>query len=73
MDFSFSEEQQELQNLAKQIFEGELSIERLKEVEGRRRKLDGTRGAYQFALAHPHPEITEKQVHGPELIADSQC
>jgi len=33
MDFSFSEEQQELQNLAKQIFEGELSIERLKEVD----------------------------------------
>ena len=34
MDFSFSEEQQDLQGLAKQIFEGELSNERLKEVEG---------------------------------------
>ena len=33
MDFSFSEEQQDLQNLAKQILEGELSIERLKEVD----------------------------------------
>ncbi|MBM3659830.1 MAG: acyl-CoA dehydrogenase [Actinobacteria bacterium] len=33
MDFSFSEEQQDLQNLAKQILEGELSIERLKEID----------------------------------------
>ncbi len=33
MDFSFSEEQQELADLAKQILEGELSIERLKEVD----------------------------------------
>jgi len=33
MDFSFSEEQRELQNLAKQILEGELSIERLKEID----------------------------------------
>jgi acyl-CoA dehydrogenase len=34
MDFSFSEEQQDLQGLARQILEGELSHERLKEVEG---------------------------------------
>jgi 3-oxocholest-4-en-26-oyl-CoA dehydrogenase beta subunit len=34
MDFSFSEEQQDLQGLAQQILEGELSHERLKEVEG---------------------------------------
>ena len=33
MDFDFSEEQQEFQNLAKQIFEGELSNERQKEVD----------------------------------------
>jgi len=33
MDFSFSEEQQDLQSLAKQILEGELSNERLKEVD----------------------------------------
>ena len=33
MDFGFSEEQQDLQGLAKQILEGELSNERLKEVE----------------------------------------
>jgi alkylation response protein AidB-like acyl-CoA dehydrogenase len=34
MDFSFSEEQDDLQGLAKQILEGELTNERLKEVEG---------------------------------------
>lgn len=34
MDFGFSEEQQDLQGLAQQILEGELSHERLKEVEG---------------------------------------
>jgi alkylation response protein AidB-like acyl-CoA dehydrogenase len=34
MDFSFSEEQQDLQGLARQILEGELTNERLKEVEG---------------------------------------
>ena len=34
MDFSFSEEQQDLQGLATQILEGELTHERLKEVEG---------------------------------------
>jgi alkylation response protein AidB-like acyl-CoA dehydrogenase len=34
VDFSFSEEQQDLQGLAQQILEGELSHERLKEVEG---------------------------------------
>ena len=34
MDFSFSEEQQDLQGLARQILEGELSHERLKEIEG---------------------------------------
>jgi acyl-CoA dehydrogenase len=34
MDFSFSEEQQDLQGLATQILAGELSHERLKEVEG---------------------------------------
>jgi acyl-CoA dehydrogenase len=34
VDFSFSEEQQDLQGLATQILEGELSHERLKEVEG---------------------------------------
>jgi alkylation response protein AidB-like acyl-CoA dehydrogenase len=34
MDFSFSEEQQDLQGLATQILEGELTNERLKEVEG---------------------------------------
>jgi alkylation response protein AidB-like acyl-CoA dehydrogenase len=34
MDFSFSEEQEDLQGLAKQILEGELTNERLKEVEG---------------------------------------
>jgi len=34
VDFSFSEEQQDLQGLARQILEGELSHERLKEVEG---------------------------------------
>jgi len=33
MDFSFSEEQQDLQNLAKQILEGELTNERLKEID----------------------------------------
>lgn len=33
MDFDFSEEQQEFQNLAKQIFEGELSTERQKEID----------------------------------------
>lgn len=33
MDFSVSEEQQDLQNLARQILEGELSIERLKEID----------------------------------------
>jgi alkylation response protein AidB-like acyl-CoA dehydrogenase len=33
MDFSFSEDQQDLQNLARQILEGELSIERLKEID----------------------------------------
>jgi 3-oxocholest-4-en-26-oyl-CoA dehydrogenase beta subunit len=33
MDFDFSEEQQDLQNLAKQILEGELSNERLKEID----------------------------------------
>ena len=34
MDFGFSEEQQDLQGLAQQILDGELSHERLKEVEG---------------------------------------
>jgi acyl-CoA dehydrogenase len=34
MDFGFNEEQQDLQGLATQILEGELSHERLKEVEG---------------------------------------
>ena len=34
MDFSFNEEQTDLQGLVKQIFEGELSHERLMEVEG---------------------------------------
>ncbi len=34
VDFGFSEEQQDLQGLAQQILEGELSHERLKEVEG---------------------------------------
>jgi len=34
MDFSFSEEQEDLKGLAKQILEGELTNERLKEVEG---------------------------------------
>jgi alkylation response protein AidB-like acyl-CoA dehydrogenase len=34
MDFSFSEEQDDLKGLATQILEGELSNERLKEVEG---------------------------------------
>ncbi len=34
MDFSFSEEQEDLQGLARQILEGELTNERLKEVEG---------------------------------------
>jgi alkylation response protein AidB-like acyl-CoA dehydrogenase len=34
MDFSFSEEQQDVQGLAKQVLEGELSHERLKEIEG---------------------------------------
>ncbi|HEY8218094.1 MAG TPA: acyl-CoA dehydrogenase family protein [Acidimicrobiia bacterium] len=34
MDFSFSEEQQDLQGLATQILLGELSHERLKEIEG---------------------------------------
>ena len=34
MDFSFSEEQEDLKGLATQILEGELSNERLKEVEG---------------------------------------
>ena len=34
MDFSFSEEQQDLQGLAEQILQGELTHERLKEVEG---------------------------------------
>ncbi|MEX2255835.1 MAG: acyl-CoA dehydrogenase family protein [Acidimicrobiia bacterium] len=34
MDFAFSEEQQDLQGLATQILEGELTHERLKEVEG---------------------------------------
>ena len=34
MDFGFDEEQQDLQGLATQILEGELSHERLKEVEG---------------------------------------
>jgi acyl-CoA dehydrogenase len=33
MDFDFSEEQQDLQNLAKQILEGELSNERLREID----------------------------------------
>ena len=33
MDFSFSEEQEDLQGLATQILEGELTHERLKEVE----------------------------------------
>jgi acyl-CoA dehydrogenase len=33
VDFSFSEEQNDLQGLVKQIFEGELTHERLKEVE----------------------------------------
>jgi alkylation response protein AidB-like acyl-CoA dehydrogenase len=33
MDFSFSEEQQDLRQLATQILEGELSIERLKEID----------------------------------------
>ena len=33
MDFDFSDEQQEFQNLAKQIFEGELSTERQKEID----------------------------------------
>ena len=34
VDFSFNEEQQDLQDLATQILEGELTHERLKEVEG---------------------------------------
>ena len=34
MDFSFTEDQQDVQGLAKQVLEGELSHERLKEVEG---------------------------------------
>ena len=33
MDFSFNEEQDDLQGLVKQILEGELTHERLKEVE----------------------------------------
>ena len=33
MDFDFSEEQQDLQNLAKQILEGELTNERLREID----------------------------------------
>ncbi|MFM8303858.1 MAG: acyl-CoA dehydrogenase family protein [Actinomycetota bacterium] len=33
MDFAFDEPQQELQGLAKQILEGEVSIERLKEID----------------------------------------
>lgn len=33
MDFSFSEEQRDLQDLARQILEGELGIERLKEID----------------------------------------
>ncbi|HEV2309208.1 MAG TPA: acyl-CoA dehydrogenase family protein [Acidimicrobiia bacterium] len=34
MDFSFNEEQQDLQGLAKQILEAEVTHERLKEIEG---------------------------------------
>ena len=34
MDFAFNEEQQDLQGLAAQIFNAEISHERLKEVEG---------------------------------------
>ena len=34
MDFSFNEEQEDLKGLVTQIFEGELTHERLKEVEG---------------------------------------
>src|SRR5882672_5317450 len=34
MDFSFSEEQDDLKGLAEQILQGELTHERLKEVEG---------------------------------------
>jgi acyl-CoA dehydrogenase len=40
VDFSFSEEQQDLQGLATQILEGELSHERLKEVEGGEENFD---------------------------------
>lgn len=34
MDFSFSEEQDDLKGLAEQVLQGEVTIERLKEVEG---------------------------------------
>jgi alkylation response protein AidB-like acyl-CoA dehydrogenase len=34
MDFAFSEEQEDLKGLAEQVLQGELTIERLKEVEG---------------------------------------
>lgn len=40
MDFSFTEEQQDVQGLAKQVLEGELSHERLKEVEGGEENFD---------------------------------
>ena len=33
MDFDFTEDQQDLQNLAKQILEGELTNERLREID----------------------------------------
>mgnify|MGYP006196706513 CR=1 FL=1 len=67
MDFSFSEEQQAVSDLAKQILEGTINPDRLKELKANGEHLD--RKAWQEATGCVDPATAAIVQSAPEPVA----